>query len=148
MNLPKYALSSNDDFHFYKFVSTGPKGDIVKGIQFSLIELSDTPLYNLALGDIDPDTGELDDTIRSNNGDRDIIFATIGCAVMDFCSRHKDLYILAEGNTPAKQMLYRIQVATHLESVNEYFEVFGLFEDNWEVFQKNRKYESLLVSQK
>jgi len=145
MNLPKYEITSNKNSNFYKFISTGPKGSIVKGIQFSLIEYSEFPVFNLALGDLDNETGKLNDSVRSDNKDRDKIFATIGAAVLDFCNRYKGVAIFAEGNTPAKQMVYRIQIASHLAAVNEYFTIYGFIDDHWEVFQKNRRYTSLLV---
>ena len=39
--------------------------------------MNEPDLYNLALGDLDPKTGEIDFEIKTNNGDRNIILATI-----------------------------------------------------------------------
>lgn len=146
MNLPVYALASNEDFHFYKFVSTGTKGDIPKGVQFSLAQAPPPfPIYNLALGDIDPVTGKLNDTSRSGNNDAQVIFATVGASVVDFCNRNKGVAVIAEGNTPAKQWLYRSEIAKNLAAVRQLFNVWGFIGGNWEVFAINRKYTSLLV---
>ena len=147
MKLQSYQITSTKDSSFYEFTSKGSKGDIEKGIQFLSIpvEKNESPVFNLALGDIDPETGELNDTTRSNNGDRNRIFATVGSAVLDFCKNHPNARIFAQGNTEAKQLIYRAEVAKNLEEVNKHFVVYGLIDHEWEVFKKNKKYKALLI---
>lgn len=50
----------------FEFTSQGPKGAIPKIVKFSETNLKD--LYNLAFGDKDSDTGDLNDLSISNNG--------------------------------------------------------------------------------
>jgi hypothetical protein len=146
MNLPRYQVVADPTFHSYQFISVGPKGKIVKVIQFSKIE--DDPLvYNLALMDVDPLSGMLQDKVISDNKDRDKILATVGHAVLDFCSRQLGAIILAEGNTLAKRRLYQMQISLHLSEIKHYFDVYGLIDggNRIEFFEKNRQYKALLV---
>ena len=67
MKIEKYHLKSDNTLSYFEFISVGSKGAIRKMIEF---QTTSTPgLYNLAFGDKNPDTGELDDLAISNNGD-------------------------------------------------------------------------------
>lgn len=66
MKLPKYQLKSSDKLSSYEFASEGVKGQILKRIQFTLINRDE--VYNLAFGDKNLETGEIDDLAISNNG--------------------------------------------------------------------------------
>jgi hypothetical protein len=146
MNLPKYDVSVDETFLVYEFKSLGPKGQVVKGIQFSKIH--DDPLvYNLALGDIDPFTGKLNDQVVTDNKDRDKIFATVSFVVLEFCSHHFGASILVDGNTLPKKRLYQMQISSHLHELQKHFIVYGLIGEDkkWEIFVKNTPYEALLV---
>ena len=61
MKLPRYELKAESSLMVFEFTSEGGKGQIPK-----LIKLSETTLkgfYNLAFGDKDIDTGDIDDTV-------------------------------------------------------------------------------------
>jgi len=73
MNLPKYPVKANDERFEYEFYSEGPKGNIKKTVIYSQIE---EDLFNLAFGEWNEKLQKLDDSVRSNNGDRDKILAT------------------------------------------------------------------------
>jgi hypothetical protein len=146
MNLPHYAVQADPTFHRYQFTSIGPKGSIIKIIQFS--KLVDNPLvYNLALGDFDSVTGTMNDDVISDNQDRDKILATVGFAVIDFCSRIPDAIILAEGNNPVKKRLYQMQISSRLSEIQKSFHVYGIAETGKDIefFEKNKTYAAILV---
>lgn len=67
MKLPKYHLKAEKSLMLFEFVSEGPKGHIPKLVKFSETNLFG--IYNLAFGDKDHKTGEINDTVISNNGD-------------------------------------------------------------------------------
>jgi hypothetical protein len=96
IDIPHYDISFKPNTHFYQFISSGPKGKILKGIQFSKVQ-HDPLIYNLALGDIDPITNKLDDKIIADNKDRDIILATVGHVELHFCKRVGGAGIIAIG---------------------------------------------------
>lgn len=58
MKLPRYATKADELQTVFEFVSEGPRGRIPKLVQFSETNLKD--FYNLAFGDKNPETGQLD----------------------------------------------------------------------------------------
>ena len=82
MELPKYQISTNEDQTVFKFVSDGPNGKIIKIVLYQ--PMNEPDLYNLALGDLDYKTGEIDFDIRTNNGDRDMILQQLLKQFMHF----------------------------------------------------------------
>ena len=79
MNIEQYQLKSGLEFLNYEFISEGPRGLIPKRIQFTLVNRQG--IYNLAFGDKDLVTGEIDDKAISNNGDSEKVLATVVGAV-------------------------------------------------------------------
>ena len=67
IKIAKYQLTAGHELLSYEFISEGTKGQIPKRIQFTLVNRQG--IYNLAFGDKDPNTGEIDDKVVSNNGD-------------------------------------------------------------------------------
>ena len=74
MNLPKYDVVSNTS-HTYEFISEGKNGKIYKSVSFQ--ETNIEGVYNLGLVDKNPITGQVDDKVVSNNGDRDKVLSTV-----------------------------------------------------------------------
>jgi hypothetical protein len=146
MNLPKYQLKSTDKLTSYEFVSEGPKGLIVKLIQFTLINKDE--VYNLAFGDKDLITGDIDDSAISNNGDSDKILATVVGAVYAFCDKNPEAWILAVGSTASRTRLYQIGVAKHYQDISEEFEIYGQVEEGWELFELGKNYMAFLAKRK
>jgi len=74
MKLPKYQLSSSDKLLTFEFISEGNKGMIHKIVKYQATHHKN--IYNLAFGDKDYSTGDIDDTSISNNGDSEKVSAT------------------------------------------------------------------------
>jgi hypothetical protein len=68
MKIDKYALKAGTDLTVFEFISEGTKGAIRKIILFQ--PTTEQNLFNLAFGDKDLLTGELNDMAVSNNGIR------------------------------------------------------------------------------
>lgn len=81
MDLEKYELRSAPDLMSFKFISEGIQGNIEKIVLYSKVPYQILPIYNLGFGDKDPETGEPSDTVKSNNGDRDKVLATVASTV-------------------------------------------------------------------
>lgn len=64
-NLPRYDIRIGETKRSYEFTSIGIKGKIDKMVSFQETNIEN--LYNLGFGDKDPITGEIDDTIVTNN---------------------------------------------------------------------------------
>ena len=146
MKLPKYALASNDKLTAFEFISEGQQGIIHKIVQYQPTNLKD--IYNLAFGDKDITTGNIDDTVISNNGDSEKVLATVAATVYAFTDKYPDVWIYATGSTKSRTRLYRMGVTKFLSEVNEDFDVLGEREGDWESFRKNVSYDGFLVRRK
>ncbi|MDX2196801.1 MAG: hypothetical protein NW207_10315 [Cytophagales bacterium] len=146
MKLPKYQLKSSDKLSSYEFVSEGPHGLIYKRIQFTLINKDE--VYNLAFGDKNIETGEIDDLALSNNGDSDKVLATVVGAVYAFCDKNPNAWIFATGSTPSRTRLYQIGIAKYYQDINEEFEIYGEIGEVWELFEHGKNYTAFLAKKK
>jgi hypothetical protein len=146
MKLPKYPLSANDKLMTFEFISEGKKGLIHKLVEFQPTNLKG--IYNLAFGDKDRETGEIDDTVISNNGDSEKILATVVAAVYAFTDKYPDAWIYATGSTQARTRLYRMGITKYINEVESDFEILGELNSEWQLFKKNTEYEGFLVRRK
>ena len=146
MNLPHYNYLTSD-FQAYEFYSEGPKGQIKKVVTFSRIRDA-PPTYNLTLVDVNSITGLTSDLVVSDNGDRDVILATVAYTVKDFSAHYGNHFVYAEGSTPVRTRLYQMGIAGLLEEISVDFDVYGVIEHIASPFQKNVNYDAFLVKRK
>jgi len=145
MKYSKYPMKVDDAHTKYEFLSEGPKGKILKAVTYGQIE---EDLFNLAFGDWNAELKKVDDTCRSNNGDRDKVLATVAATAIDFTNKFPDAIIYTEGSTPARTRLYQMGIANNLEEISKDFEIEGYINDAWEPFQKSHNYGAFLVRRK
>ena len=145
MKHPRYPVEASDNPYMYLFFSEGHQGRIAKGIIYSEIEKN---LFNLGFGDWNEELQELDDSNRSNNGDRDKVLATVASTTLDFIRQFPEARIYAEGSTPARTRLYQMGIGDNLLEINEKFEVEARLNSRWEHFQRGRNYEAFLIRRK
>ena len=143
MKLPRYELKAEKSLMVYEFISEGTKGQIPKLIKFSETTLKG--FYNLAFGDKDLLSGDIDDTAISNNGDSEQVLATVVSAVYAFTNIEKEAWIYASGSTKSRTRLYRIGITKYWEEVSADFIIFGLLNGEWENFKKEVEYSAFLV---
>ena len=143
MNLPKYPLSSNENLMTFEFISEGTKGLIHKIVQYQPTNLKD--VHNLAFGDKDCTTGNIDDTVILNNGDSEKVLATVVATVYAFTDKYPNAWIYATGSTKSRTRLYRMGIAKFLPEIKDDFEVLGERNDDWEAFRENVEYEGFLI---
>lgn len=143
MNQPKYQLESDRKLMLFEFTSVGRKGRVKKIVQYVEANLKD--LYNLGFGDKDEKTGEINDTIITNNGDSQKVLATVASTVYAFTDKHPNALIYAKGSNTARTRLYRMGITNNLLEIKKDFYVFGLKDDQWHEFRKNLEYEAFLI---
>ena len=146
MNQERYSFKTDATATVYEFVSDGTKGQIPKLVIFQAMRLEN--YYNLAFGDKDTLTNDLNDLTVSNNGDTHMVLATVAATVIDFTNRYPDAWVFATGSTVSRTRLYRIGIANNLNEVEGLFEVLGLVNEYWQTFEKNTNYEAFLIKRK
>jgi len=145
MKLPRYEIKAAKSLMLFEFVSEGPNGAIQKIIQYT--ETNTPDIYNLAFGDKDTD-GDIDDSSVSNNGDREKILATVASTVYAFTEKYPESWVYATGSNKARTRLYRMGINKYFEEMDKDFEIYGLRNQEWEIFVKNTEYEAFLVKKK
>ena len=135
MNLPHYQLTIGESKSIFEFISQGPKGDIPKIIVFS--KISDNGLYNLAFGDIDTKTGDVNDRVVSNNSDSEKVLATVVQALYIFFNRYPTCIVITKGSTKSRTRLYRMGISKFRSQVNNVLFLMGRETEasDWEEFQ-------------
>jgi hypothetical protein len=130
----------------FSFISSGPRGEIVKVVQFAATVQDD--VFNLAFGDQRATEKGMDDFIITNNGDSRLVLATVAITVVIFTDQYFDCWVFAEGSTPARSRLYQMGISNHFDEIDELFEIRGLVGDEWEDFQKGVNYEAFAVKRR
>ena len=146
MKLDRYELKSDDQLTIFGFLSEGPKGKIEKFIQFSLV--NQNGLYNLAFGDKDPLTGDIDDRVVTDNGDSEKVLATVVAAIYAFCDKFPQAWIYATGSTAARTRLYRMGINKFYDIAEPDFEIFGQTQSEWERYEKGKNYQAFVIQRK
>ena len=130
----------------FEFVSEGINGVIHKLVQYKKTNVKD--VYNLAFGDKDLATGDIDDLVISNNGDSEKVLATVVATVYAFTDKYPSAIIYATGSTNARTRLYRMGIAKYFTDVTNDFEILGETDDDWEQFKLNTNYNGFIVKRK
>ena len=154
MNLESYDLRVNQAQTVYMFDSIGRNGHITKIIGFNAINMPEleplgfVSVYNLGFGDYDRVTGLISDTVKSNNGDRDKVLATVATAALDFLDKHSDLILYATGSTPERTRLYQIGLNRYYAQLENAYLIFGLSAEGWQTFEQKTNYKAFLLKRK
>lgn len=146
MELPRYQISTNEDQTIFKFISDGPKGKITKIAIYQ--PMNEPDLYNLALGDLNVNTGEINFEIKTNNGDRDVILATLSETVYSFLFNRANCSIHFKGSDPVRTRLYQMAISNYFEELSEDFEIQGKLKYDISRFTKGVNYEAFIIQLK
>ncbi len=145
MRLEQYPIKAYEDLLEFEFISEGPKGQITKLVQFLKI---DENVYNLAFGDKKEGENDIDDKIITDNKDSQKVLATVAATVLAFTEKYPEAWIIASGSTQSRTRLYQIGISTNYEELQQYFNVYGYYEQCWVKFQKNIIYDAFAVKRK
>lgn len=144
-----YNVDTSTSKMEFKFTSSGQTGAYDQIVQYK--ETESPGLYNLAFGNLQPD-GEIDDSVRTNNGDRDKILSTVALTAITFTTQYPTARIFIIGSCKIRTRLYRIGISNNYTMISKNFIVFGLYNDgitrNWEYFRKDIDYEAFVIERK
>lgn len=146
MHTEKYTLKSGRRFTRFEFISEGPKGSILKLIEFQETEYPN--VFNLAFGDFNPQTQEIDDRVVSNNKDTDKVLSTVVKAVYMFFDEYPGVLIYATGSTKSRTRLYRMGISRFYPEMKKDFHLYGQIGNDFVEFKINTKYDGFLVQRK
>lgn len=147
MDLEVYSVNINSDqlVFTYQFISEGPKGNILKLVQFTQIE---GDFNNLAFGDYCPIRKMLDDKVVSDNGDRDKVLATVANCVRSYSRQFPERNIYATGSTPGRTRLYQMGIGKYRHDIENEFDIMGYAPQGWIPFETNINFQAFLLTRK
>lgn len=159
MQIEKYKTESTVDSLIYIFESVGERV-IQKVVVYSKIENpktvgleENTIVFNLAFGDWDLETDELNDQVESKNKDTEKVLATVADTVFEFWEEYPDTNIFFRGSQPfgekaRRTRLYQMKINRYFADIINIVNIKGFENDNWEVFSANKNYLAFLISRK
>lgn len=146
MRYPQYKYKNDDKALRFQFYSEGPRGRILKVVEFS--KTTTENVYSLGFGDLDIPTGAINDKAVSNNGDSLKVLATVASIVYAFTTRYPEHWVFATGSNSTRTRLYRMGLTNNLVEISVDFMVYGLKNKTWEEFLPGEDYEAFLVRRK
>lgn len=146
MKLDRYELKAGKKLTTFEFLSEGAKGKVPKLIQFQEMNLPN--LYNIAFGDLNSLTGQLDDRIITDNNDSEKILATVVAAIYAFTGQYPDAWIYATGSTASRTRLYRMGINKYFDIVEADFDIMGENQNEWEWYKNGNDYQAFAVHRK
>jgi hypothetical protein len=146
MQLEKYNLEIDDSLISFTFISEGHLGKIEKAIQYDEMQEG---IYNLGFGDKHPLTGQIDDTIVTNNGDMPKILATVVLSMYIFTENNPNIWIYVTGSSTSRIRLYRMAINKYYKEISKDFFIYISLEDEeWYPFEPNTKTKKFLIQRK
>jgi len=143
MQLDRYEVKINKSYTEFNFISEGNLGKIEKSIKYQEMQEG---VYNLGFGDKNPITGEIDDTIVTNNGDMTKILATVAFSMYLFTKNNPNLWIYVTGSSQSRMRLYRMAINKYIEEISKDFAIYISLEDGeWYPFQPNTETQEFLI---
>jgi hypothetical protein len=144
MKIEKYQTESTINKLVFSFKSIGNK-IIEKKVLFTPIEDSENyglppmiNLYNLAFGDWDEISEDIDDSVRSNNGDADKVLATVANTVIEFWVEYPNVPLFMTGSTPGRTRLYQNGISKNYIEINQKADIYGLYNYEWEKYTSGK----------
>jgi hypothetical protein len=131
LNLDKYSYTTNRKYLAYEFESIGPKGVIKKVARFTEI---DNGVYNFGFGDLNEETGEINDIVISNNGDGDKILSTLASIIYDFTLIYSHASVFIKGTNEGRTRRYQMGINKYWDQIKPVFKIWGQKNGKWEFF--------------
>lgn len=145
MDQKKYSLETDQNNLIFEFYSEGPKGKILKIVEYQ--QIGDR-VYNLAFGDSVNNSKDFDDFVITNNGDTEKVLATVASTLYIFFEHHEGTIVVAEGITKSRTRLYRRYLSIFLELIELEFDLLGELDGKTERFRKDVNYQFFIISKK
>jgi hypothetical protein len=147
MKYPRYEYKTEDELHFFEFISIGTKGSVKKIVEYS--KLSVENIYNLAFGDYDEENDCINDKTITNNGDSKKVLATVVSTIYAFTGKYPEIWVFATGSTEVRTRLYRMGITNNLEEIQEDFYIYGMkIDETFEEFIVGEDYLGFLITRK
>ncbi len=144
----RYKYRRGKDIFNYDFESEGPKGSIAKKVRFDLMADFPFHVYNVAFGDWDAEQEKLNDSVTTNNADKNEVLATVAATILEFIHTCPKALVYVKGSTPSRTRLYQMAISSFYSDISQFFIIKGYIKGQWHLFEKGINYEAFLASRK
>lgn len=113
--------------------------------------MTDFPVqvYNVAFGDWDAEQKNINDSVITNNADKNEILATVAAAILEFIQyTPPDTFLYAKGSTLSRTRLYQMAISSFYSDISQLFVIKGYIKRQWHLFEKGVNYEAFLACRK
>jgi len=148
MEQERYDIEISENDFVYWFYSNGPKGRILKTVQFQYMPEYGKNFFNLAFGDAERLTDKPDDRAISDNGDYLKVLHTVAKVVQNFINLWPKAIIQIKGSSLSRTRLYQMGIASFWLEVSHEFNILGELNGDWIPFKKGVNYTGFLVFRK
>lgn len=146
MKHERYKYSAENELMYFEFISTGPKGQVKKIIEFSETNVKD--VYNLAFGDFDEQTQRISDRVVTNNGDSlKYLLQSLPRCMRSLPSGLRHGFLQREVPRCGQDCI-EWGLTNNLSEISKDFHLYGLQEDQWVDFLLGEDYKAFLVKRK
>jgi len=95
----------------------------------------------------------LNDSTITNNGDRNIILATVAKSVYLFTEKYPNKLVFFKGSTVGRTRLYRRAISINLQELSETFTIFGAIKNEFDnvtsvAFKPNEDFFGFIIKRK
>ena len=122
------------------------KRQFKKLIQFNETQVEN--IYNLAFGDYDQQTHDIDDGVRTNNSDMVKVLATVAEAVHKFTTQYPGCLVFFRGSSESRTRLYRIAISRNYAELSHGFKIFGYINGQAVPFYPTRQFDGFIVQRR
>ncbi len=126
MKVKGYKYATDTSHLIYTFNSVGRQGIITKVIVYEPVQDN---LYNLAFGDYDSDSGNINDLNVSNNGDTVKVLATVIHTIETFFQYFPDAELMIRGSSDVRIRLYQRIILKNMPEIEPIYTIWGLTDD-------------------
>ena len=102
----------------------------------------------MGLGDLNPETGEVDYYSVSDNGDRNAVLATVSEVIESFFELYPSHTIYFKGTSISRTRLYQMAINHYYDELSVRFHILGELDDKMTRFKRNTNYKSFLILKK
>jgi len=141
MNIEKYDIKILSDFD-YQFFSKGKNGIVEKKVVFCPTEIPN--YFRLSFGDVV--NNYIEEMSISNNGDVDLIIATVVWSVICFTRQNTKRHVKFTGATESRTRLFAMWINKNRDELFKYLNIYGYCNGKCEKFIPNKRYNSFLIS--
>ncbi len=146
MELKTYDIDQSGGNYIYQFLSNGPKGEINKMVIYQPTSVKN--LFNLAFGDFNTSTNELDDLVVTDNGDGEKVLATVVSTFQYFFEKVPHAMVYIAGSTKSRTRLYRMAISKYLPFFEQKYNIIGELSHKWQRFVIDTEYLGFLITLK